>query len=43
LSDAFPVQNALKNADALSPLLFNFVLEHGIRKIRENKEDWDLI
>jgi hypothetical protein len=32
LSDSFPVQNGLKQGDALSPLLFNFALEYAIRK-----------
>jgi hypothetical protein len=32
LSDTFPVQNSLKQGDALSPLLFNFALEYAIRK-----------
>jgi hypothetical protein len=27
LSDVFPIQNGLKQGDALSPLLFNFALE----------------
>jgi hypothetical protein len=27
LSDSFPIQNGLKEEDALSPLLFNFALE----------------
>jgi hypothetical protein len=27
----FPVQNYLKQEDALSPLLFNFTLEHAIK------------
>jgi hypothetical protein len=31
LSDSFPIQNALKQGDALSPLLFNFALEYAIR------------
>jgi hypothetical protein len=32
LSDKFPIQNGLKQEDALSPLLFNFALEYTIRK-----------
>jgi hypothetical protein len=35
LSDAFPIQNGLKQGDALSPLLFNFALEYAIRKSQE--------
>jgi hypothetical protein len=27
LSDKFPIQNYLKQGDALTPLLFNFALE----------------
>jgi hypothetical protein len=30
-SDSFPVQNGLKQGDALSPLLFNIALEYAIR------------
>jgi hypothetical protein len=30
LSDSFPIQNGLKQEDALSPLLFNFALEYVI-------------
>jgi hypothetical protein len=33
LSDNFPIQNGLKQGDALSPLVLNFVLEYAIRKV----------
>jgi hypothetical protein len=37
LSDSFPVQNDLKQGDALSPLLFNFALEYAIGRCRKTK------
>jgi hypothetical protein len=36
-SDGLPIQNRLKQKDALSPLLLNFALKYDIRKIQENQ------
>jgi hypothetical protein len=37
LPESFPIQNGLKQGDALSPLLFNSALEFAIRKVKENQ------
>jgi hypothetical protein len=37
LSDSFPIQNGLKQGDALSPLLFNFALEYAIGNVQKNQ------
>jgi hypothetical protein len=34
LSDTFPIENGLKQGDALSPLLLNSALEYAIREVR---------
>jgi hypothetical protein len=36
LSDMFPIRNGLKKGDSLLPLLFSFVLEYTIRKVKAN-------
>jgi hypothetical protein len=38
LSHAFIIQNGLIQGDALSLLLFNFLLKYAIKKVKENKE-----
>jgi len=34
----FPVKNGMKQWDALSPLVFNFVLEYAIRRVQVNQD-----
>jgi hypothetical protein len=45
LPDVFPMKIGLKQADALSSLLFNFALDYAICNIQENKRgigiQWD--
>jgi hypothetical protein len=36
-SDNFPIQNYLKQGDALTPIFFNFALECAIRNVQENQ------
>jgi hypothetical protein len=33
----FPIQNGLKQGDALLPLHFNFALEYAIKKVQKNQ------
>ena len=42
LCHMFPIRNSLKQGDALSPLLFNFVSEYAIRKVQVNQDDFKL-
>jgi hypothetical protein len=42
LSDMFPIKNGFKQGDALTPFLFNFVLECAIRKVQVNQDSLKL-
>jgi hypothetical protein len=35
------LQKSLKQGDALSPLLLNFISEYAIRKVKNIREDWN--
>ena len=37
LATTFEIHNGLKQGDAVSPLLFNFVLEHAIKSLEEKE------
>jgi len=38
LPDMFPINNSLKEGDALLPLLFSFALECAIRRVKVNQD-----
>jgi hypothetical protein len=38
LRGAFPIQNGVKQRNALPPLIFNVVLEYASRKVQETHE-----
>ena len=38
LSDMFPINNGLKQEDALKPLLCNVALENAIRRVQVNQD-----
>jgi hypothetical protein len=39
LSNAFPIQNGLKQGDDLSPIRFNFALQYAIMNFQERKKE----
>jgi hypothetical protein len=42
LSDKFPIQNVLKQGDALPPLLFIFTLGYTTREVQENQVEFKI-
>jgi hypothetical protein len=37
LSYSFPIQNGIKQGDALPPLFFNVAIEYAVRKVQGNQ------
>jgi chloramphenicol O-acetyltransferase len=42
LSEIFNIKNDLKQEDVLSTLLFNFAVQHAVRRAEENQDDFKL-
>jgi len=42
LSSSFPIEEGMKQGDALLTPLFNFALKYAIRKVRETYLRWDM-
>jgi len=42
LCDIFNIMNGLKQKEVLSPLLFNFALEHGIKRFQVKQDGFKL-
>ena len=38
MSETFPIGNGLKQADALSPLVFSFALEYAIKRVQVTQD-----